>query len=76
VLAGYSAEHDHLMPETWRRVRWSSSAAYQSTASADRAASGNADGNLVNRHGEVLWLSPGCLTGEIDGQLDMFDGAA
>ena len=76
VLAGYSAEHDHLMPETWRRVRWSSSAAYQTTASADRAASGNADGNLANRNGEVLWLSPGCLTGEVDGQLDMFGGAA
>lgn len=76
VLAGYSAEHDHLIPDTWRRIRWSSSAAYQTTAAAQRAADGYAIGNLANRHGEVLWLSPHCLTPEIDGQLDLFGGAA
>jgi len=74
VLAGYSAEHDHLMPDTWRRVRWSASAAYQSTKSAARSADGDTSGNLGNRHGECLWLSPHCVdpnpaTGS---QLDIF----
>jgi hypothetical protein len=72
VLAGYTTEHDHLMPATWRRVRWSASAAYQTTAAAKRSADGNADGNLANRHGETLWLSPHCLDG--GGQLDLFGG--
>ena len=56
VLAGYDAEHDHLMPDTWRRVRWSSNAAYSTTASAARG-----DGNHENRGREVLWISPHCL---------------
>ena len=60
VLAGYSDEHDHLIPDAWRRIRWSSSASYQTAASATRAANGQADGNLSNRHSEVLWLSPHC----------------
>ena len=54
VLAGYADEHDHLMPDTWRRVRWSSTAAYQTTANKGGQ---NAD----NRHKEVLWCSPHCL---------------
>ena len=74
VLAGYTSEHDHLMPDTWRRVFWSSSASYQTTASAGRAANGAADGNLSNRHKECLWLSPGCV--DSGGQMDMFGGAA
>jgi site-specific DNA-adenine methylase len=53
VLAGYSAEHDHLIPDTWRRVRWSASAAYQTATSSG--------GNKDNRHGEVLWCSPHAL---------------
>ncbi len=53
VLAGYSAEHDHLIPQTWRRVRWSASAAYQTSNSSG--------GNKDNRHGEVLWCSPHTL---------------
>ena len=53
VLAGYSAEHDDLMPTTWRRVQWSAGAAYQTHTSSG--------GNKDNRHNEVLWCSPGCL---------------
>ena len=56
VLAGYGPEHEHLMPDTWRRVHWSSSAAYSTTASAERQ-----DGNHANRHTETLWMSPHCL---------------
>ena len=76
VLAGYTDEHDHLMPDTWRRVYWSSSAAYQTTAAAERAASGATDGNLANRHKECLWLSTHCLHAEMPGQLDMFGEAS
>ena len=75
VLAGYTDEHDHLIPDTWRRIYWSSSAAYQTTAAAERNASGNATGNLVNRHKECLWLSPHCL-GELPGQLSLLEGTA
>ena len=53
VLAGYSAEHDHLIPDTWRRIRWSASAAYQTSESSG--------GNKDNRHNEVLWCSPNTL---------------
>ena len=70
VLAGYSDEHEHLMPPEWRRVAWSASAAYQTTASAERATAGNATGNLANRHGECLWLSPYCL--DEGGQMELF----
>ena len=74
VLAGYSTEHDHLIPDTWRRIGWSSSAAYATTASAARNANGETDGNLGNRHLECLWLSPGCL--DVETQLDLFGGVA
>ena len=57
VLAGYSDEHDALIPDTWRRHRYSASAAYSTTASAARQ-----DGNHANRKSEVLWMSPHCLT--------------
>jgi hypothetical protein len=70
VLAGYLPEHDHLIPDTWARVQWSSSAAYSTTASAARG-----DGNHDNRHLECLWLSPHCVTPETHEQLDMFGGA-
>ena len=53
VLAGYADEHDHLMPDTWRRVTWKASVAYQTSTSTG--------GNKDNRHGERLWLSPHCL---------------
>jgi DNA adenine methylase len=56
VLAGYAPEHDHLIPDTWRRHRWTASSAYSSTAAAERQ-----DGNHANRDTEVLWLSPHCL---------------
>jgi hypothetical protein len=67
VLAGYDAEHDHLMPATWRRHRYSASVAYQTTAGGGQ--------NAANRHNEVLWMSPHCL-GEPHAQLDLFGGAA
>jgi len=57
VLAGYSDEHDELIPDTWKRYRYSASAAYSTTASAARQ-----DGNHANRKSEVLWMSPHCLT--------------
>ena len=66
VLAGYTTEHDHLMPDTWRREHWTSSAAYSTTASAARQ-----DGNHDNRTKECLWLSPACLGGEPTGQIGM-----
>lgn len=68
VLAGYNTEHDHLIPDTWRRIRWSSSAAYATTASAARQ-----DGNLDNRHLETLWCSPHCVD---DAQGVLFGGVA
>ena len=57
VLAGYTTEHDDLMPDTWRRHRYSASAAYSTTASAARQ-----DGNHANRASECLWYSPHCET--------------
>jgi len=51
VLAGYSDEHDHLIPDTWRRHRWSGTGGY---AGVDTQ-------GMTNRHGETLWISPGCL---------------
>ncbi len=74
ILAGYTAEHDHLIPNTWRRITWSASASYQTTASAARATAGNPTGNLANRANECLWLSPHCL--DTNRQLDLFGGAA
>lgn len=56
VLAGYEAEHDSLMPERWRRIHWTGSTAYSSSASAERH-----DGNHYNREQEVLWCSPHCI---------------
>ena len=56
VLAGYGPEHDHLMPQTWRRHWWSASAAYSTSASAVRG-----DGNHLNRLTECLWMSPHCI---------------
>ena len=56
VLAGYTQEHDHLIPDTWRRVRWSASSSYSTAASAARQ-----DGNHASRHNETLWCSPHCL---------------
>jgi hypothetical protein len=57
VLAGYRDEHDDVMPESWRRYYWKASASYQTKAAAERA---EKSGNLANRHGETLWLSPHC----------------
>lgn len=57
VLAGYDNEHDHLIPHTWRRVRWSAGVAYGTTAAKERGE----EGNRSERHREVLWCSPHCL---------------
>jgi len=67
VLAGYTTEHDHLIPDTWRRHLYSASAAYQTTANKGGQ-------NEANRHLEALWFSPHCLQPEA--QLDLFGGAA
>ena len=56
VLAGYAAEHDEQMPESWRRYRYSANKAYGTTAAV-----GKKQGNDANRHNEVLWFSPHCL---------------
>lgn len=61
VLAGYTTEHDHLIPPTWRRHYWSASGSYATAASAQRAREGATTGNLANRHKECLWMSPACL---------------
>jgi len=60
VMAGYSSEHDHLFPDSWRRIKWSASVAYQTSSSVG--------GNKDNRHGEVLWCSPAT----VDNQPRMF----
>lgn len=69
VLAGYEPEHDHLIPDTWRRIEWSASVAYSTAAAAARQ-----DGTHINRHLERLWLSPGCLTANT--QPSLFDEVA
>ncbi len=66
VLAGYAAEHDHLIPDTWGRHSYSASAAYSTAASAARQ-----DGNHANRHNEMLWMSPHCA--QPDTQIGLFD---
>lgn len=57
VLAGYSDEHDALVPDTWRRYRYSASVAYQTARAADED---DTSGNRGNRHNETLWFSPSC----------------
>ena len=74
VLAGYTTEHDEHMPDTWRRIYWSSAASYQTTASAARSAAGDTTGNLGNRHKECLWLSPHCV--KADDQLTLWGDVA
>ena len=54
VLAGYSDEHDHLMPDTWRRHAWSGSGGYAGTDTPGSR----------SRHRETLWISPHCLGAE------------
>lgn len=56
ILAGYAAEHESVMPPTWRMHRYSASKAYGTTAAV-----GSGVGNDANRHNEALWFSPGCL---------------
>ena len=68
VLAGYTTEHDHLMPDTWRRHYWKASAAYQTAASAKTDG-----GNMGNRETECLWLSPHCLNPADHNQNQLFD---
>ena len=74
VLAGYDDEHDHLIPDTWRRHRWSAGASY----STNRAAVADTPtGSHVNRHKEVLWMSPHCLDpSATPDQPDLFGGAS
>ena len=67
VLAGYAAEHDHLIPDTWRRVEWVGAGSYKS---AVKGAEDRAKGTDANRHQERLWLSPACLTAGVQDRLD------
>lgn len=62
VLAGYSDEHDHLIPQTWRRHRYSAGNSYNTSASSKKLNSGNA----ANRHNEVLWFSPSCDVANVE----------
>jgi len=62
VLAGYSDEHDHLIPQTWRRHRYSAVASYNTSASSKKLNSGN----TANRHNEVLWFSPSCDVANVE----------
>ncbi len=54
VLAGYDDEHDHLIPDTWTRHRYSANVAYQTSDNKGGS-------NATNRHKEVLWMSPHCV---------------
>jgi site-specific DNA-adenine methylase len=56
VLAGYEDEHAEHMPSSWRVMKWSAMAAYNTTSSSKRG-----DGNAENRYKERLWFSPHCL---------------
>ena len=66
ILCGYEPEHEAHMPDTWRRVSYSASKSYGSSAGGGV--------NDENRHLERLWLSPHCLNPA--DQLDLFGGAA
>ena len=49
ILAGLDGEHD--LPATWRTVPWKARGGYGSQGTTEN----------LNRHREVLWLSPACL---------------
>ncbi|MDH3279508.1 MAG: DNA adenine methylase [Gammaproteobacteria bacterium] len=63
VLAGYTEEHNTDIPASWRRIKWKGQAAYQTTKSSKTSG-----GNAENRHKEVLWCSPGCLSGHVQSE--------
>jgi len=48
VLAGYAAEHDDDIPDTWRRVQWETDGVF------------GAEASMGNRSNEMLWVSPTC----------------
>ena len=54
VIAGYAEEHEAHMPASWRCLRYSANASYQTATSTG--------GNRDNRHKEALWFSPHCLS--------------
>lgn len=56
ILAGYEPEHETHMPGTWRRIVYSASKSYGSSAGGGV--------NDANRALERLWLSPHCLGAE------------
>ena len=63
VLAGLDGEHD--LPAGWRCVPWTARGGYGGQ---------RAEGENLNRHREVLWLSPACL--DATRQPSLFGGAA
>ena len=79
VLAGFDGEHDELHERHgWRVVEWYRAGFLKggmgNTAGTDE------DGTVGHvQHKERLWLSPGCLTAEVEKparQADLFGGAA
>lgn len=79
VLAGFDGEHDELHERHgWRVVEWYRAGFLKggmgNTAGTDE------DGTVGHvQHKERLWLSPGCLTAEVEKparQVDLFGGAA
>ena len=62
VLAGLDGEHQ--LPASWRTVPWKAHGGYGSQGATEN----------LNRHREVLWLSPACL--DATRQPSLFGGAA
>ncbi len=62
VLAGLDGEHQ--LPASWRTVPWKARGGYGSQGATEN----------LNRHREVLWLSPACL--DATRQPSLFGGAA
>ena len=61
ILAGLDGEHE--LPATWRTVPWKARGGYGSQGATEN----------LNRHREVLWLSPHCL--DATRQRSLFDAA-
>lgn len=80
VLAGFDGEHDELHERHgWRVVEWYR-AGFLKGGMGNTAGTDDEDGAVGHvQHKERLWLSPGCLTAEVEKparQADLFGGAA
>ena len=65
VLCGYSDEH--VMPDDWRCLSWSSSGMQVSKSGG---------GSGTTRHKERIWLSPSCLEVDLEGTICRLDTEA